>query len=334
MFKHGYKYRVKSYEELLKEKDITKDGMGTIFKKGGYWGFSKDTDDFKNTLLSTNCVEGTRNLLLKKFKGEVSYEFFCESWMCECLGEIIEPILKFEVGKTYRVMRWEELLRVKEVVFTEMESGTCKIKNEVIDGNYVIKPQMHDNVFGKDLIVDKEEVIDSVRGTILFGGWEISPWMCKEVEVKEKTKEEKQCCNLKEKRYYSLSEVIEQLSNNSNLAFMHPISKTELTKNIAGIELINPQEVLFTEGWEKKPEPVDFQEAVAKGTKFRVEHEILEMEYPTAPPQEENIILNTYIEKFLNKEYLPLAGLMLAISWNVTGEDLQDIIKEGKWFYE
>lgn len=327
MFKNGYKYRIKSYEELSKEEDIKKDVMGTIFKKGGIWAFPKDADTFKNALLSTNCVEGIQNFILEKSKGEVVFNFHCESWMCECLGEIIEPIRKFEVGKTYTVLKWNELLRVKDVILSTTENCVDKIINKAIDGNYVIKNKMFNDIFEKELIVDKEELINPARGTIIFNGWEVSPWMCKKVETKgEKAK--------KEKQYYSLSEVIEQLSDNSNLTFVHPISQTELTQNIAGIEVINSKEVLFTEGWEKKPEPVDFQEAVAKGTKFRVEHEILEMEYPTAPPQEENIILNTYIEKFLNKEYLPLAGLMLAISWNVTGEDLQDIIKEGKWFYE
>ena len=330
MFKHGYKYRVKSYEELLKEKDITKDGMGTIFKKGGYWGFSKDADDFKNTLLSTNCVEGTQNLLLKKFKGEVSYEFFCESWMCECLGEIIEPILEFEVGKTYRVMSWEELLRVKDVVFTETKSGACKIINEVIDGNHALKTKtvnMLDDICGKEIIIDKENFTNPAKGTIIFGGWEVSPWMCKKVETKgEKAK--------KEKQYYSLSEVIEQLSDNSNLTFVHSISKTELTKNIAGIEVINSKEVLFTEGWEKKQEPVSFQEAIEKGEKFRVEHKILELEYLKLPPQTHNSFIDKYINEFIKGEYLTLSRIMMVLAYRLSSNQLTKVIQEGQWFYE
>lgn len=324
MFKHGYKYRVKSYEELSKEKDITKDVMGTIFKDGNQnpiEGFTEKMDCFKNVFISTFLEKGTEMLIIRNKNTTATIT----PWMCECLGEIIEPIRKFKIGKSYTVLNWKELLRVKNVFLSTLENGVDKLSNKAIDGNYILKSKMFDDVFGKEIIIEKKDFINPARGTIIFGGWEVSPWMCKEVENKEKTK--------KEKQYYSLSEAIEELYNNSNLIFVHPISKTKLIKNISGIEVINSKEVIFTEGWEKKQEPVSFQTAIEKGKKFRVEHEILEHKYSKLPPRS-NTIIDEYIEKFLRKEYLNLNEIMLALSWRLTPNRLQKVIQEGKWFYE
>lgn len=124
-------------------------------------------------------------------------------------------------------------------------------------------------------------------------------------------------------REYNLMEVIEQLRYNPNLRFVHADSKTELTKNILD---------LFEEGWEKQP--VTFMEALENGTRFRVEHEILETKYPKDPPREDDIFLKAYIERFLNDDYLPLGGLMMALSRNISGDDLNEIIRTGNWYYK
>lgn len=164
-FKKGKKYRIKTWDELLKDDENFVD-YGYIFHHGEVCCFDKKMKSVSNEIFVVKD-----NQKFTQIRDWLIYP-----WMCEEVEEV-QPLEEFEIGKIYEILTYNELLKIKGA--REESLGMVNIiKCSNKEHHYA---KLMDDITARRICPVSKNVSSKY-------GWEIEPWMC--VEVKEITLED------------------------------------------------------------------------------------------------------------------------------------------------